>query len=172
MKKLVILVRGPSGCGKSTHVEFLKRAYLHPRTGKRNIVICSTDNFFIHFAGKDGDGKFLYRYAFDPTKLSEAHQDCYGRFLDALKNSNDKTVVIVDNTFIKKWEYENYVKAVELAGATILIHEFRAQTFETVKTLAARNVHKVPAEVILRQCYDFEPDENAKIIPIPLEGEK
>jgi len=54
-------------------------------------------------------------------------------------------VAILDNTNIKKWNYERYTKAAEEAGYKVKIIEM---PFPDPQTASERNEHKVSKEVI------------------------
>lgn len=83
----VLILRGASGAGKSTFAS--KQKGYH--------ITLEADQFFM----KDG------KYNFDFTKLKDAHEDCFKRFVKAL---NEGKNVIVANTNTKFWEMERYVK--------------------------------------------------------------
>ena len=102
MNKEVYIVRGCPGSGKSSLAK--KIASLHELENKK-CVILETDNYFM----VDGE------YKFDATKLHQNHQKCFSDFLDAL-NDRHIDVVIVANTFTRKWEYVNYSDAAKDSG--------------------------------------------------------
>ena len=90
MNKEVYIVRGCPGSGKSSLAR--KIANLHSLENKV-AKIFETDNYFM----ENGE------YKFDATKLHRNHQKCFSDFLDAL-NDRNVDVVIVANTFTRKWE--------------------------------------------------------------------
>jgi hypothetical protein len=146
MKKVVIL-RGVSGSGKSRYA-------CEAVAGIDPARICSADQYFEHGG----------RYYFDPMKLPEAHNFCFGRFLEAL--TDGYPLIVVDNTNSHHWEYENYEKAAKLAGYKAEIVEVQASTVDEIRLCFDRNTHGVPRDIIARMAVDFEPDERAKIIPV------
>jgi len=146
MKKVIIL-RGVPGSGKSKYA-------LDITAGTDPYRICSADQYFEHGG----------RYYFDPLKLSEAHNFCFGRFLEALLDGY--SLIVVDNTNIHHWEYENYEKAAKLVGYKVEIVELQATTIDEIKLCFDRNAHRVPRDVIAKMAVDFEHDERAKIIPV------
>lgn len=172
-KGLVILVRGIPGCGKSTHVEALRKKYEKDTGDGPDFVVCSADKFFIRtvpcFQGVDGSDHDGERevYQFDPTKLAQAHVYCMSEFLDAIHAGTK--VIVVDNTFIRMWEMKNYVKMANYLDYDVDYHEIRVKTIEQLKVCAARNIHKVPAEVIAKMAMEFEPMNeewrNVRVIP-------
>lgn len=133
MNKQVYIIRGVSGSGKSSLAK--KIAGLHSLEGKV-AKIFETDNYFM----VDGE------YKFDATKLHRYHQKCFSDFLDAL-NDRHVDVVIVANTFTRKWEYVNYADAAKDSGyeVTILIANGNYQ-----------NVHNVPDDVVQKMKNRFE----------------
>lgn len=163
MKKVVI-VRGISGSGKSTHVGDLYAKYVHENVTATGFIICSSDSFFI----KDGE------YVFDPTLLGESHSKCFGKFMTALRS--DENVIVVDNTFIRMWELDNYYKAALSNGYSVEVHEIQVKTIDELRVCIARNVHKVPGNVVARMAVDFESASHLQmpgqfdVIQIPFNG--
>jgi len=144
----VVILRGISGSGKSTYA-----SKHYP-----NAVVCSADNFF-------QEGRY---YNFDVTKLAEAHNECMSRFITLVSKGETQGIscVVVDNTNIHRWEYENYAKLAAAFKCEVEIVEFVPQTIEAVKRCIRRNVHRVPAEIIARMAVEFEPSPNATVVKI------
>ena len=94
----------------------------------------------------------------------EAHAECFGRFVDALSCDGSR-VIIVDNTFIHRWEMDNYIKVAKLVGANVGVYEIRIQTIAELQECIRRNVHRVPAEVVVRMALEFEPLPGAVVVP-------
>ena len=165
-KGKVILVRGVSGSGKSHYVGELRSKYEKLTGSGPDFDICSADHFFMQMIPSVDLGKAPSRmeYVFDPTKLGQAHVYCFSRFLDAIKDGT--SVVVVDNTFIHHWEMKNYVKAANFADYDVEYHEFRVETIDQLRMIAARNVHRVPAEVVAKMAMEFQPMACAYVIPI------
>ena len=166
MKK-VVLVRGPSGCGKSTYIRQLLNA-----RGMELVesIVCSADDFFITrtpVVNVDGSVRqeTVLEYRFDPMKLGEAHAWCFGKFMDAIY-TDGYSMVVVDNTFIHMWEMKNYFKAARRACCDLEVHEFRVETIAQLRLCVARNVHRVPADVVARMAMEFEPYEGAMVLPL------
>lgn len=144
----VILVRGIPGSGKSHHVEVLRKKYERQTRNpgeKPDFVVCSADHFFM-VGGQ---------YLFDPTKLPQAHNACLANFLDAIHAGTK--VVVVDNTFIRKWEMKNYVKMANFMDYEVDFHEVRVTKLAELMACISRNVHRVPAEVVAKMALEFEP---------------
>lgn len=112
MTKL-ILVRGPSGSGKSTFVMEDLPAYLHFE---------ADDYFWL-------DNR---EYAFDPSKLKQAHEWCHWRTVQALSKGYD---VVVSNTFTRIWEMQKYLDL----GYPVTVYRCTGQY---------QNIHGVPDHVV------------------------
>jgi predicted kinase len=151
VKKLVTIVRGIPGSGKSFYAEeFCKRKNLNV-----SFHVCSADDYF----------RVNGAYVFDPMKLPQAHASCMAKFIYRLMV--DKcSPVFVDNTHIKKWEYNNYRELALHCGYEVEIVEFRAETITDVAICAARNTHRVPQEIVWRMAMEFEPDPDAVVFQI------
>jgi len=118
MNKRVVIMRGASGAGKSTYIRnHLPGAY-----------VCSADHFFICSDGV---------YSFDPSKLGEAHNTCYYKFLCAL--SDWRNLIVVDNTNTQLFEFYGYVQLAKAYGYAVEV--VRLDT--PVHVAAARNIHGV-----------------------------
>lgn len=83
--KILYILRGPSGVGKSTLAKDLGAE-----------AVFSADNYFM----KNG------KYAFDPNKISSAHEDCQLKTKEAMQK--DVSPIAVDNTFTTKREIKPY----------------------------------------------------------------
>jgi len=86
--KIAILMRGYAGGGKSYKAEQLAKEY--------DAVLCSADDYWI----KSG------KYVFDPSKLGAAHQECYDKFVTAIRKGKN---VIIDNTNLDARSVEKYL---------------------------------------------------------------
>lgn len=126
MKK-VIIMRGCSGSGKSTYAATSLIKHLVPTT------ICSADHFWVD---KEGN------YNFDPTKLNEAHAECYQHFVRALENETH--LVIVDNTNTTLAEIAPYLTHAKYMNYEVEIVRCTCNW----KTAAKRNIHNVPKKSI------------------------
>ena len=161
----VVIMRGLPGSGKSRYVKALLEAEAKTSGHTYISTVCSADKFFDkpvdEIVPATGEVLKTTIYDFNPTKLPEAHSACMRGFVEALKLGVG--LIVVDNTNIHKWEYQNYVSVATLAGYQVEIVEFRATTIEEVKTCIRRNTHKVPANVIALAAVEFEPDERAVV---------
>jgi len=120
-----IVLRGIPGSGKST---FHKNRYPDADW------VSSADSYFMRSG----------TYRFDPTKLSEAHGECFRDFIYALERGDE--LVIVDNTSIDPLEIAPYMLAAQA-------YKYEAEVislFIDPKIAGARNVHGVPQETVER----------------------
>lgn len=141
MSTTVHIMRGIPGSGKSTKAKTLAPAER----------ICSADDFFI----KDGVYTFLQH------KIGEAHAECLKKFIGLLHANRGRDIeVVVDNTNIRCWAYESYVKIADLAGAKVEFHEFIPprdnKLGDYVRLCASRNTHGVSPNACMRMATIFE----------------
>ena len=129
----VIILSGVSGSGKSTYAIQLWNG-LEPGTYCK---VVSADDFFI-----TADG----RYAFDASKLSEAHGACFRAFLTAIQDPF-YSLVIVDNTNTTGEEIAPYVLGAQAFGRKVEIHTVAA----ALADCETRNLHGVGARTIEAQ---------------------
>lgn len=119
----LVLIRGIPGSGKSTIARSM-HGYSH----------FEADQFFM----RDGE------YKFDPSKISQAHQQCISNSNAALMNGND---CVVSNTFTRHWEMKPYIEMAKKIGASVRI---------IVATGRYKNCHGVPEEAIQRMLDRWE----------------
>lgn len=136
MRKVVIL-SGISGSGKSTLAEKL----LNESQG----VKVSADHFFTK-----PDGKGSVSYQFDPSKLGEAHADCFARFIRFCQDPNGN-LIVVDNTNTSAEEIAPYILGAAAFGWEAEIITLRAPFADRVQKCAGRNIHGVPLDTIKAQ---------------------
>jgi predicted kinase len=148
MPKCIIL-RGISGAGKTSYARRLLAT--DGTFSTRGACIVSIDEFFIKQGGE---------YKFDERQIGEAVATCMQRFLRALKSCQN---VIVDNTNTRRWEYEQYIIAAELAKYEVEIHELPCLDLETLRRFARRNDHQVPLHVIGQQFARWEDDARTAV---------
>lgn len=93
MKKVVIC-RGIPASGKSTFVQILKE-------------VCQ--RYFTTYSIHSTDDKFMVDgvYTFNPKFLSAYHKENYDEYCVSI--SNNKEVIIVDNTNIQPYETDKYI---------------------------------------------------------------
>lgn len=123
---IAYILRGVPGSGKSTIAKHLTAG---------GGVIHSTDDFF-YVNGK---------YIFDYRKLSEYHEKNFEAFCRSLKEG--VSVVVCDNTNVRRKDFEPYVRAAEDAGYVAAVVTLPHPDPEVA---AQRNVHNVSADTISR----------------------
>lgn len=135
-KKTVIVLRGVSGAGKSTAArELVRRADEY-----MSVRVVSADHYF----EKSGT------YKFDPTKLGEAHAECFNSFIECLRpvgNTEPTDLVIVDNTNTSATEIAPYMLGAAAFGYAAQV----VQVLVSSEVAAARNVHGVPLTGVMNQ---------------------
>lgn len=142
MQKVLFLIRGSSGSGKTTYANQLLQAFTDIGMKVKHF---EADQYFM----KDGN------YHFNPSKLTEVHKKCFDNTRSAL-DDEETNVVIVSNTFIKKWEIEPYLKLVE---------ERKNVAVKILRMLAQfQNQHGVPLEKIEKQRKNMEDIENEEYV--------
>lgn len=166
-KKKVTIMRGPSGAGKGAWI-------IDNLDNLSDTIIVSADLFFMEevreplgWSNVDGvvqTETLRFEYKFDIYKLSEAHAWCMANFLKALKNGVES--IVVDNTNIKHWQFENYVLAAELAGYEVRVVSITGFTIADIKMCAKRNAHGTPLDVVAKMFLEFEPYENEEVVLI------
>lgn len=131
-RKVVFIMRGVPGSGKST----IAKEIAHP-----DGVIHSTDSYF----KENGE------YKFDPSKLGENHEKNFQSFQKSLRE--DKPIVVIDNTNIKRSHFEKYIDAAKEKG--YLVHEVAVPPPDPEEA-AKRNLHDVSQDVIKRMIDEYE----------------
>jgi len=121
--KLFIL-RGIPGIGKTTYASDLE-----------DVVVISTDDYFTD----EKTGKMN----FNPTKLDEAHTQCFRSTMLHLQFGDD---VVIDNTNVRCWEMSPYILLGRAFEAEISIIRFVGDP----EVAARRNTSGVPRGTILR----------------------
>ena len=128
MTKTLYIIRGIPGSGKSTRA--------------REIIEYQGE--FVRSAHYEADMFFDF-IPFSTSRLSEAHNWCQLQVANAMESEVE--VIVVSNTFIKKWEFA--------------IYQFLARTFQyrvVIETMKGnyKSIHNVPQEIIERMKKEFE----------------
>lgn len=121
------VVRGLPGAGKSTLAEKLVRE------GKADVFF-EADQYFV----KDGV------YAFDGTKIGQAHRWCQDQVRFSLYEGKS---VVVSNTATTQWELQPYLDMAAAVGAEVEV---------VTLTTQFGSVHGVPPEVVERMSQRWE----------------
>lgn len=103
----VIVLRGVPGVGKST---LAQQIIADAGTKGEKAVAFSSDDYFTTPAGE---------YCFDSAQLSQAHANCFRRFLEFLQKGSG--IAIVDNTNTRIFEMSPYVLAGKAYGFEVKI---------------------------------------------------
>jgi len=137
--KILYLIRGLSGSGKTT----LANSIVSDLQGR---VAISVDEFFENENGE---------YSFDAERLKEAHEWCVSE-TDLIMQDNYE-IVVVHNTFTRKWEADAYFKLAEKHGyQTQVVSLYDAGLND--KGLSERCSHGVSEKVIQNQRKRWELD--------------
>lgn len=145
----VIIERGIPGSGKSTHAK---------ANASSPEYICSADD---HFINKEGV------YEFKAHELPQAHAKCLKKFIGLVHQHSGpdlvggrNTVIVVDNTNLRRAEFEAYVKVAEIGDCDVEFSEFVPPRDETlgdyVRLCASRNAHGVSPNQCMRMASVFE----------------
>jgi tRNA uridine 5-carbamoylmethylation protein Kti12 len=137
--KQAITMRAVPGSGKST---FAKQLMEKAKSAGQSAELCSADEYFY----KLGNGS----YAFDPSKISEAHKYCFKKFIQAVNNGVN--LIIVDNTNLSAWEISPYKAYAEAHDYDFSINEVASDPLESLK----RQQHGVPEAAHKRMSESFE----------------
>ncbi|MEZ9585747.1 AAA family ATPase [Vibrio cyclitrophicus] len=125
-KQKITFIRGIPGSGKTTIAQ------------KLNAELVEADMFFIH---KDGE------YKHDKRFIKDAHSWCQQEMKRLLLAGHN---IVVANTFIKKWEVENYLKLAQSLGLDLEVEVIEAKG-------RYQNVHGVPDESVERMRNQYQP---------------
>ena len=129
----LILVRGLPGSGKST----LAKVILQIRNSDEPEVL-SADDFFINENGE---------YDFDSQKIKEAHNYCQFRCSERMRQQ--KSRIVVANTFTQEWEMKIYFDMAER-------YNYRVHTIIVENRHGSDNVHGVPKDKLQQMKERFE----------------
>lgn len=133
----LILIAGLPGTGKTTIAEWLTK--MDPKG-----VHFEADHFFEDECG---------RYQFVASQVGAAHKWCQEQVKCAMLN--DTPLIVVANTFVKRWELDPYVDMAEQHGYEI-VRVVMDNNYWTDEQLAARNIHKVPQAKITQMRANWE----------------
>lgn len=129
----LILLRGLPGSGKTTLAHIILQ---HPAGLEQEVL--SADDFF---ENENGD------YNFDSTKIKEAHNYCQFRCSERMRQ--EKSRIVVANTFTQEWEMEDYLKMAER-------YNYRVHTIIVENRHGNQNVHGVPEDKLQQMKNRFE----------------
>lgn len=137
----LVLLRGPSSTGKSTIASYLSSVPGH------RVSFHETDKFFV-------DENGVYR--FDANLLAKAH--AWNQQEVRMQMLCKTQLVVVSNTFIKRWEMKYYLDLANAFGYEVEI--IRTPEPWDAEMLFNRNKHGVPLDTIKRQINKFQPHKD------------
>lgn len=152
MEKIIWIMRGLPGSGKSTEARIICVRAL--ANGVQEIVICSTDSFFINKADE---------YVFDASKLGAYHGANQYKVEQHMRMST--SVIVVDNTNTTSKEMKPYLDLAHRYGYKVWYHIMGAEELydndgvfseEYIAMCVKRNTHGVPREAIERMARRFK----------------
>lgn len=130
----IFIMQGIPGSGKSHWIEeFVKKTKEELNAPFLNYEVCSADHYMME---RD-------KYVFRPSKLPEAHKNCFLQFLATVNHLEDHklpNLLFVDNTNLSLWEIAPYYRLGEAL-------EFETKIVRVLCPLEVaykRNVHNVP----------------------------
>jgi predicted kinase len=129
----LILLRGLPGSGKST----LAKVILQIRDSDEPEIL-SADDFFMD---ENGD------YVFDSSKIKEAHNYCQFRCSERMRQQKSK--IVVANTFTQEWEMKIYFDMAER-------YNYRIHTVVVENRHGNQNIHGVPEDKLQQMKDRFE----------------
>ena len=146
---VVVALRGVPGSGKS-HLVTHCSEYL---ACSAKVAVCSADYFFMNSGG--------YRYS---TKhLPQAHTHCLSLFVQAVEEG--KELVVVDNTNVKKWEYEIYKYVSVILGLKFHVLKIPCPSERILEGYRSRNQHNVDQNTALKIFQRWEVNDTASLVP-------
>ena len=131
-------MRGVPGSGKSFVVK--QALELYPEA-----VVCSADDLRM----VDGE------YVFVASESAMIHAQNLCNFIMATCYAKDD-VVIVDNTNIRWWEMENYIRVAKANGYKVIVYSCQPKTKSELKYCMKRQTHDVPEKTILALWFEME----------------
>lgn len=138
----VYILRGLPGSGKSTKAkELMNEDHV-------DVAIVSADYYFHR---PDGT------YDWNARLIGNAHKWCQEQFIECMEGSLPYGKIIVDNTNIRRKDFQFYVDNATRNGYKVVEIIVGTMTIEAIVQYAQRNIHKVPYDTICRMAERFEP---------------
>ena len=145
INKKLIIIRGLSGSGKSTLSNYLFLTM-------PNAEICSADHFFENENG----------YIFDSNLLNQAHDNCWNKCIESIKNNCE--TIIIDNTNSTIKEYNKYINLGTNNGYNPIILELFTETEKIAKEFTQRSTHNVSLNSTIKMFMRWETDDRAFLV--------
>ncbi|CAL1539744.1 unnamed protein product, partial [Lymnaea stagnalis] len=136
--KVMFIMRGLSGSGKSTIVKLLESSF-------KDVAVCSADNYFY---SQDGS------YNWNEQLLTAAHDDCQNKAKQACQDK--VSVVVIDNTNVRKWEVNFYVNLANVSGYVVVMVMPKTPWRMNPIELAKRNKHGMAVDVLKKKVQMFD----------------
>lgn len=133
----LIIVRGVPGSGKTTFANNCASVF---RDAGISSVVVSADDWMI-----DEEGKYAYHH----MQLPYCHTMCQREVCKQMTQGTG--VILVANTFCRKWEAEVYLQLARLWGYTVTVYRMTGEY---------ENVHGVPADKVAIMRANMEPYSN------------
>lgn len=135
----VKILSSVSGGGKSFYANNLAREYMR-LTGKPACIV-SVDDYFTSEGGV---------YYFDPSKLGEAHAQCFSRFIHFMQQVGNN-LLIVSNTNTTSEEIAPYALGSSAFGYSFEVITIMCDNYAEIEAAHKRNTHNVPLQVVRNQ---------------------
>jgi predicted kinase len=126
VEKSLFIVRGLPGSGKSTFASQISDVYFE------------ADQYFINQSGE---------YAFDASKIKDAHEWCRSKTESAMAWGKHK--IAVSNTFTQDWEMKAYYDLAEK-------YEYQVFSIIVENRHGNKNLHGVPDDTLKRMKDRFQ----------------
>lgn len=145
-KKTLLIMRGLPGSGKSSVSNEIQR--LFQTLENTQVVRISTDEILeMCEAGYKWAGYKMKLYHSMARKLVNASLNC------------DVPLIILDNTNIKRKEFESYIVDARAKGYKVRLLTVGYFDEEAIQLSFERNSHNVPIEAIRRMAQAYQPHE-------------
>jgi len=133
--KVMYIMRGLPGSGKSTLAQHILKQY-----EQSHVAVCCADDFRVNAEGK---------YEWSKEMLGMTHQKCQQEAQKHCKRGTN--VVLIDNTNIKKSDFDYYLKLSHQHHYKVVIIEMDERNANVLK----RNHHNVPIETLKKMASMF-----------------
>ena len=184
----IVILRGLPGSGKSTAAKSIESHALARGWG---CSVISADDHFLERGvpdGRDHGENPPKKYAFDASRLAEAHASCIQKAHDAVRSSAvespapPRRLVVVDNTNIARKHYAPYetlaADAASAVDGVIFLEVALAggrwvggdDEEGLVAFCTSNNTHNVPRHGIETMAARWEPDGRARRLLLPFRG--
>lgn len=148
--KRMIIIRGLTGSGKTTLADLICDGFEDTEADEKPVENCrisvSSDDYFY-----DDEGN----YKFIPDQIKSAHRWCLNEVESCATLGYE--VIVVHNTFTRKWEIDPYVQTALNHGYAVNVVSLHDSGLTDIQ-LAERSPHGVPVSNIRKQRERWEFD--------------